>query len=124
MAAIITVVVISVVALLAVKSLSLIGIDTLTAGYNTAKAGEALALADGCAEDGLLRWQLNPNYSATDADISLGNGRCNITASGSSTEIIINAVGQVDDFYKSVEIRAVRASGTPIMIESWEETGG
>ncbi len=119
--AIIALVIISAVALLIVKETAWLGLAEMEIGWQSVKGQEAMHLAEGCAEEIIRRYQLDADYTASDYNLTMGNGGCVINTSANDDERIITATGQVDNYYKAIRVNITVASGTPININSWEE---
>ena len=108
-------------ALLIVKETAWIGLAEMEIGWQSVKGQEAMHLAEGCAEETIRRYQLNSDYTASDYNLTIGNGGCVVNTRADNDERVITVVGQVDNYYKTIKVNITVASGTLISINSWEE---
>jgi hypothetical protein len=121
MAAILTVVVISVVGLILAKSVSFLGLGDLELAVTADKAGEVLALAEGCAEETVRRIELDPAYGASGEEFFIGEGVCAVTAASTGeNKWTIESTGRLYDFYKKIRINLSIESGLT-SVTGWEE---
>ncbi len=119
-AALLTVVIISAAVLIIAKSASLSGINEVDMAYLSGRGGEALAIAEGCAEETLRRLQINSSYTANDVILSVGNGSCTINITANGDERTITALGNVRDYFKKIEVEATIGT-EQIVIDDWDE---
>ena len=119
-AALLLIVIIGAVSLVMVKSAALIGIGEVDMAYTNSKAQETLDIAEGCAEETLRRLQIDPDYTANNFYLTLGNGSCVINSTINGNERIITAEGIVEEYYKKIEVKAIISNGQ-ITIDNWQE---
>jgi len=113
--------VISVVTLAIAVSISLLGISEANVSLGFKKGQETLKVAEGCAEEALLRLRDNANY--TDSSLNVGSGSCNISISGTGSDRTIDITATISgppDYVKKIQITAKRA-GNSINLVSWQE---
>ena len=110
-AALLTVVIISAAVLIMARSASLSGINEIEIAYLSSESGEALAIAEGCAEETLRRLQIDSSYTASDVILSVGNGSCTINIAANGDERTITVLGNVRDYYKKIEVNTSLGSG-------------
>ena len=117
-AAILTIVIVGAAALLMAYSASFLGLGDLEIGYDAQQAGEALAIADGCAEEALRRLKLDANYAGE--TLNLGDGSCIITVLSSGNNRIVTATSALGNYHKTVEVDVDVLAGE-ITFNSWQE---
>ena len=123
--ALVTIVIIAAAALIMALNASLLGIGDLEIGYTSQKGGEALSLADGCAEETLRRIKIDNTYGASEGEqsLSIGDNSCIITVEQNGNNRIIYATSTVDNFYKVVRVNLTLSGDNTdiITINSWQE---
>ncbi len=117
-AALMVVVIIGAAVLLMSYSASLLGIGELDMGYVSQRGHEALALAEGCAEEALIRLRFNQNY--TGSTLNIGDNSCIIFVTGDTNNKIISVNSTVDKYHKAIKVTASISSST-VQISGWEE---
>lgn len=113
--------VVSAVTLAIAASISLLGIGEANTSLGFKKGQEALKVAEGCAEEALLRLRDNANYA--DSSLNVGNGSCNISISGTGRDRTINITATIfgpPNYVKKIQVTAKRA-GSSINLISWQE---
>jgi len=121
-AALLTVIIISAATLIMAYSASLLGLGELDMGYASQKGSEALALADGCVEDGFWRLRLNPAYAG--GALTVNSGSCIISISANGSDRVVTAIASTTGgYYKKIEANiTLSADAVPLVkINSWEE---
>lgn len=116
----ISVLIVSAVALSVSTSVVLLGVDESQSQFSLENGKQALNLAHGCAEESLEEIKDNSSYTGSTTINSFGSGSCEynvIDTGGDSREIRI--IGFVDDYIKKVKLNLTDVS--PITIESWGE---
>lgn len=121
--ALLTVLVIGVVALAMAHSASMLGLGELDLGYTAQKGGEAFAVADGCLEETMRRIRLNTNYGVGAGVIALtiANNSCTITVDdigGNQRRLTVS--GNASGYYKKIQAIII-LTGNIITLNSWEE---
>jgi hypothetical protein len=119
-AALITVVIIGAAALIIAKNVSLLNLGELDMAVMADKGDEALVIADGCVEETIRRFTLDPNYSANDYELELGNGNCVINTSDDGDARTITVVSRVGDYYQEINAEITLSDGG-IILNSWQE---
>jgi len=122
-AALLTIIIVAAATLIMAYGASLLGLGELDLGYTSSKGGEAMALADGCAEEAMRRIRLNTSYTVTSSSLAFDNGSCIITVESSGSNRTVKANGTVSDYHKKIELGLSLSgdSGNVITIDSWEE---
>jgi len=121
-AALLTIIIVAAATLIMAYGASLLGLGELDLGYTSSKGGEALALAEGCAEEAMRRIRLDTSYAVTSSSLAFDNGSCIITVEVSGNNRTIKANSTVGDFHKKIELGLTFSlSGNVITINSWEE---
>ncbi len=120
-AALVAVVIIGAVSLLIAKNISILSWDELETSYTLDKGEEALAIAEGCAEETIRRFELSSDYSASDLSLELGNGECLINTSADGDNRVITVTGRVIDFYRKISVNISISSSSAPVLNSWEE---
>lgn len=117
-AALIVVLVISITTLIMALNSSFLGLGELDLSSTSEKGGEALVLADSCAEETLRRLRLEPNYSGGTLNIDDGSCIINIVEAGSIRTITIEST--IEECHKKIQIEAT-LSGRDVLVNSWQE---
>jgi len=118
--ALITVLIISAVALAIAATVALLGIGAAQSAVAGSKGENALQLAEGCAEDALLKSQQSGAYNG--GNITRPEGTCVITVNKSGTNWTIIDTSTQIDFNRTVQVSFVRNTGSPIDLSSWQES--
>lgn len=116
--AILTVVVVSVAALLMAVSASFLGLGDLDLGYTHQKGGEVFSVADGCMEEALEQLRINNAYNG--GELNLGAGSCIISIVVSGNERTISVFGTVGAYNKKIEANITLIDDV-ITINNWKE---
>jgi hypothetical protein len=117
-AALLTILIVSTAVLIMAVVSSQLGLGELDLGYTSQKGSEALAVAEGCMDEGLRQLRLDTGYSGS--SLSLDNGSCTITVATSGSDRTLVVTGVVDDYTKKVAVN-LTLSGNVITINSWLE---
>lgn len=113
--------VISAVTLAIAVSISLLGISEANTSLGFKKGQETLKIAEGCAEEALLR--LRDSASYTGGSLNVGNGSCIMSISGTDPNFTIDVTATITgppQYIKKVQVTTKRA-GNSINIVSWQE---
>lgn len=119
--ALISIIIIGAVILAVTIGLSLRSIGETDMALSGELSNRALALADACAEDALLKLKNDLNYSGNES-IIIGGESCDILAIGGSGNFnrTINTQSAVSGYTKKIKVEVPQIS--PAMeIASWEE---
>ena len=119
-AAILTVLIISAAMLVIARSTISVSIGESERTYTQEKGEAALAFAEGCVGETLRRFQLDPGYTANGEAFPLGSGNCTVNTLADNDARTIVAVGQIGDYYKSIEAGII-IQDNGIMLTSWQE---
>ncbi len=118
--ALISVIILGAIGLAIATSLLLLGLGSSRASYAIEQSDTAKALANACADQGLLRIKKEPSYSGT-TNLNLGAGTCSYTIQNLGGESrIINASGTTGTIIRKVKI-SISAITPSINISSWQE---
>lgn len=122
-AALVTIIVVSIAALIMAYSSSILGLGELDIGYTSQRGMEAFHVADGCMEETLRRIRLLTSYGVGAGTISLtvSNGTCAIDVvdlGGNQRQITV--LGTSGSYNKKIRV-VLTLSGNVIAINSWEE---
>lgn len=90
--------------------------NSITAS-KVAAASHVYSVAEGGAENAILRLLRNPYY--TGETLPIGDGVAEITVTGTNPKVI-RSTGIVGDFQRTIEIR-IGYSNNILTIQSWEE---
>ena len=117
--------VISAVALAVAVSISLLGISEANASLGFKKGQEVLKLAEGCAEESLLRLRDNASWNPGGAQVPLPgpDGTCTINISGTGANRTVDIVATISgppQHIKKLQI-TVKRMGNSINIITWQE---
>lgn len=113
----ITVLLVGATALTISVNVALRGIHELSAGYAMNKSREALAVADGCAQEALL--QLTRNSSYTGATVSINDTVCAIAVTTNGTSKTIDIVAVIDRWTREIRLQLDTTGG--ISLTEWQE---
>ena len=116
--AISTVLIVSAVVLAVAFSVTMRSIGNAKSSLALTKGEDALGLAEGCAEDGLLKSKANASYNG--GAITRPEGTCQITISKSGTTWTMTAAVTSPAYRRSVKVIFVRTD-TQITLSSWKE---
>jgi len=119
--ALISIVVISTVALGIAVSISLLGVGEARSALDFKKGNETLKIAEGCIEESLLRLRDNANY--TGGSLNVGDGSCAITISDTGADRTIDVEAEITtpvDYIRNIRV-TVKRVGNSINVVSWQE---
>lgn len=119
--AMVLVIIIGVAAIIIAYSASIMGLGDLEMAYTSQQGNEALAVADGCAEEALYRLKLNTSYDG--GNLVLANGSCIIVItdhSSPSIDKLVTAAATVDNYNRKVEVDVNLNSGA-VEIVGWRD---
>lgn len=119
--ALVTLVIISFVALLIALSVNLISLSEMQMGFEKSRSQKAFWAAEACLDEALIRLKRNPSYSGGSLAIDQVTS-CTISISPSGNKRIITTFGTVD----GIIIRRIEAQadlGTPgrVILDYWKE---
>ncbi len=114
-----TVLIAGAVALTIGLSIALRGIGELDMGFSENQTLETLAIADGCAQEALLRLSRDSDYLGA-TGLTVGEGACNITVSGSGDERTVSVDATLDRWSRNVTME-LDLSTSPITIVGWSQ---
>jgi hypothetical protein len=127
--AIITVIIVSVAALIMAVGASRMGLGDLLGSYVMQKGNEAYSIAEGCAEEALQQLRTDQSYTGPGAGspLALGSGECTIVVTGAGSSRTIAVVGRIPSvvdpgfsYVRSFTLN-VTLTGTDITIDTWVE---
>lgn len=117
--ALVTLIIISFVALLIALSINLISISEMQMGFEKSRSQKAFWAAEACLDEALIRLKRDPSYSGGSLTIdSVTN--CTISISPSGNKRIITTVGTVD----GIIIRRIEAQADVsgmVALDYWKE---
>lgn len=114
----ITVLIISTVAVVIGTTVSLLAIGQAQSSYTLTKGEDALAFVDGCMEDALLKTKNSPTYNG--GTITRPEGTCSITVSKAGNIWTILATTTATAYKRTIRVVVTRSAGT-LVVSSWEE---
>ena len=118
-AALLSVVIIGVVALLMAKNSAMIGRADLDIVNNNIFSSIAESNAESCLEEALRQIQLDENYTNSALSIDLTQGSCIVEVVKNDRDYTLLSEGQMLVYLKSIEVQA-SLSGGAVMIDSWK----
>lgn len=118
MSALLVVVIVGGAALLMALGAARLGLGEMEMGYISQKGGEALYLADGCAEEAMERLRVDASY--TGGVLNLDAGSCIISVAVNGAERVITVSALIGEFNKKIQIDAA-LNGEVITIDAWKE---
>ena len=113
-----TVIIVGTTALLIALGTAMRGIEELDMGLAEIQSAEALAVAEGCAQEALLRLARDNSYAG--ATLSVGDGTCTIVVSDVSGNKEVVTTGTVNRWEHTITI-SVDVSGSSLTILSWRQ---
>ncbi len=117
--ALVTLVIISFVALLVALSVNLISISEMQMGFEKSRSAKAFWAAEACLDEALIRLKRDPSYSGGSLTVdSVTN--CTISIAPSGSKRIITTVGTVD----GIIIRRIEAQADVsgrVTLDYWKE---
>ncbi len=116
--ALVTVLIISAVALSTASTVSLLAIGEAQTSLAMNKGEENLQLVEGCAEDALLKAWASNSYNG--GNITRPEGTCIITVAKAGNNWTITATTTATSFNRTVQVAFNRTNG--IVMNSWNET--
>jgi hypothetical protein len=125
--AIITVIIVSIAALIMAVGASRMGLGDLLGAYVMQKGNETYSIAEGCAEEALQQLRVNSGYTGPGSVLALGSGECTIVVTGVGSNRTINIVGRIPSVVETgyLYVRSftlnVTLSDTDIVVDSWVE---
>jgi hypothetical protein len=121
-AAIIAIVLISAISLAFVVSSSRKSIDEIVMNFQSSKESESFAIAEACLDDTFAKIRKDTNYGLGSGVMNflVGNGSCDVEVTGVANNRVIVVVGQLDNFYKSIQAE-ITLTGKKITIDNWQE---
>jgi hypothetical protein len=113
--------VIAAVTLAVAVSTALLGLREAVTAFAFARGEETLKVAESCIEEALLRLRRSAKY--TGGTLSVGEGSCTVTVSGSPSGVLLTSVGTIPGppaFTKRILVSA-KVVGNAVNILSWAE---
>lgn len=98
---VVTVLIISSIALTIGVTIALLSIDEMLQGYNVDQSYRALQNADGCMEEAYYRLKQAPSY--TGGTVPYAAGSCAVTVSGTGLTRTITSTATVSGFTRTVQ---------------------
>lgn len=121
-----SVLIISAVAVLLAVSVAILGITNANSALDYKKGEETLKIAQGCAEEALLRLRADLNWDPNQTQVALPgtNGSCWVDVSGSGNNLTIDIKASITtphlyERYLQLQIKRV---GYAVNLLSWQET--
>lgn len=117
--ALVTLVIISFVALLVALSVNLISISEMQMGFEKSRSAKAFWAAEACLDEALIRLKRNPSYSGGSLVIDSAT-TCSATVVPSGSKRIITTIGTVD----GIIIRRIEAQADVsgrVALDYWKE---
>lgn len=105
------IVIIGAALLIIAKNISLSGVDEAAMAYTYDKSYEAMALAEGCAEDALRHIQIDSEYEVSDYGLTVSNRSCLINVDKNGDEYTISIKAEINDYNKELLIQAQKIDG-------------
>ncbi|OGF26844.1 hypothetical protein A2303_01765 [Candidatus Falkowbacteria bacterium RIFOXYB2_FULL_47_14] len=118
-ATLVAVIIIGAVSLVMAKNATILDLGEINAAFAYDRGEEALAIAEGCVEETIRRFTLDPDYSANGFNLSLGSGNCVIDTVANGIVREITVVGRTDNFYRTVNA-AISLTDEGMVLESWD----
>lgn len=117
--ALVTLIIISFVALFVALSVNLISISEMQMGFEKSRSAKAFWAAEACLDEALIRLKRNPSYSGGSLTIDSAT-TCTATVVPSGSKRIITTVGTVD----GIIIRRIEAQADisgKVTLDYWKE---
>lgn len=116
--ALVTILVITAVALVLATSANLLGLGELQMSFNEAQSFKALDAANSCLDEALLRLKRNSDFSS--GGLNVDSDSCTINIAQSGNNRIITAEGVAGDAVKKIETE-VDISSSPFTLNYYKE---
>lgn len=118
--ALVSLLIISAVALSIAVSIVIIGVGEADVAFSTRQGNEATQIAQSCVEEALFRLRGNNGYVG--GSLSVGNGSCTITVSGTTTKTITaTATLSGPPSYQKQIVATAKQAGYSVVIQTWQE---
>lgn len=117
-AALLTIVIIGAASLIMAISVAQLGLGELEMGYIEGKGSAALAFADGCGEEALVRLRKDSTY--TGEILTLDDKSCTIVVTGSGADRTVFSTATVGSYTKKIQMQ-ITLNSSAITINSWSE---
>jgi hypothetical protein len=121
MAALLTIVIVGASTLAMVIGAAFLSASSLDIGASYNHTEAALALAEGCAREGLYRLKINPNYVAENQILPIAGNSCIINITADADNRTITAIGQYNNYYKHIRVEAQVFNGIDVELVDWVE---
>src|SRR6056297_10402 len=116
--ALVVVLIIGAASLIMAYGATLLGLGELNMSYTARQGGGAMAGAESCLEEALIRLKRSPTYSG--GNLEIGEYSCIINISGSGDPYMVSVESSYGDYTKKIEAEAVFDNGIPYL-DSWRE---
>jgi len=116
--ALVVVLIIGAASLIMAYGATLLGLGELNMSYTARQGGGAMAGAESCLEEALIRLKHSPTYSG--GNLEIGEYSCIINISGSGDPYMVSVESSYGDYTKKIEAEAVFDNGIPYL-DSWRE---
>jgi hypothetical protein len=120
LAALLAVVIVGASVLIIAKNASFMGIGEIDMAYLSAKGEEALTITEGCVEETLRRFQINPDYTADNFSLLIGEGECTIRTTANGNQRAITVLGRRENYFKKIQVNVI-LDNEQIVIDDWQE---
>lgn len=117
---VVTVLVISAIALTIGVTAALLGINEMQFSYYTDQSAVVLHQADGCLEEGMYRLKLDPSY--TGGSIPYADASCTVTVSGAGGTRTVTSTLTHGDFTKTIQGSVTFSTNTSATTEGIDLT--
>ncbi len=115
--ALVTVLIVSAVALATSVSVGLLAIGEAQSSVALSEGDETLSFVEGCMEDALLKARASDSYAG--GSITRPEGTCTITASKVGSAWTITATTTATQYKRTIQVKATKT--TFMSIDSWRE---
>ncbi len=117
-AALLTVLIVSVAALVIAFSATILGMGEMDMGYTAQKGQEAYSLANGCTEEALRHLQLDGNW--TGGTLNFVEGTCIMGVVANGDKRTVTVLSNINNYYKKLKVLATVGTST-VAVTSWQE---
>lgn len=120
MTTLLSVLIIAAAVLIIASNLAIYGQEELDISLSANYGRDAVYNAESCAHEGLRRLQITPFYLADDLPVALDGGFCTISITGTSSNKLLVAKAEVNNYYREIKVD-IDTSSSSLIINNWNE---
>lgn len=112
------VLVVGVSGLLFLKTISRLGFNSLDTALIMLRGEKALAVAESCVEDALVRYVYDPGFAPSGQSMSMNGGSCAIDVNAAGSTRHLTVIGQYENHYQRAVLE-IDLSGDNIVLRDY-----